>query len=52
MLDGDASVTSDMMGPPATVGLFKQEAGSVDGLKGKQKSYLFFWGPEQVQGPF
>lgn len=31
MLDGDASVTSDMMGPPAIAGLFKQEAGSVDG---------------------
>lgn len=30
MLD-DASVTSDMMGPPAIAGLFKQEAGSVEG---------------------
>lgn len=30
-LDGDPSVTSAMMGPPATAGLLKQEAGSVDG---------------------
>lgn len=31
MLDGGASVTSDIMGPPAIAGLFKQEAGSVEG---------------------
>lgn len=31
MLGGDASVTSDMMGPPVIAGLLKQEAGSVDG---------------------